>query len=261
MILCCWSSNARLSQRILKLQMPTAKVGYRAPKRKAQHRTQPPFFSSDLFLYMSWTGLAKLRKRRLHSSPRSVCIGGLGVVLCTAFLFEVQTTPRYASCFFLNVQSQLDTKQSKSYWKVDETALCGVSACQEPKISVMGSNDVVWSCLDEALYEKARLRRSRLVSESINSLIRCHGVVWLFIHCFHSHSMCVTGSRRATSSMPHSYTVPVFLHSSIIFWCVFHAIFEKKLGSHIKLWCLRHSFKAMRYTLWKASLGTYSYCY
>ena len=101
MILCCWSSNARLSQRILKLQMPTAKVGYRAPKRKAQHRTQPPFFSSDLFLYMSSTGLAKLRKRRLHSSPRSVCIGGLGVVLCTAFLFEVQTTPRYASCSFL----------------------------------------------------------------------------------------------------------------------------------------------------------------
>lgn len=44
--------------------------------------------------------------------------------------------------------------------------------------------------------------------------------------------------------LAHSYTVPVFLHSSIIFWSVFHAIFEKKLGSHIKLWCLRHSFKA-----------------
>lgn len=36
---------------------------------------------------------------------------------------------------------------------------------------------------------------------------------------------------------------------------------KQKLGSHIKLWCLRHSFKAMRYTLGKASLWKYSYCY
>ena len=36
---------------------------------------------------------------------------------------------------------------------------------------------------------------------------------------------------------------------------------KQKLGSHIKLWCLRHSFKAIRYTLGKASLEEYSYCY
>ena len=135
MILCCWSSNARLSQRILKLQMPTAKAGYRAPKRKAQCRTQPPFFFI-INLYMNWSVLTKLRKRRLHFSPRS--IGGLGVVLRTAFLFKVQTTRQDThSALSWRMQSQSDRKHSKSYWKDDETALCGVCACQEPKILVM----------------------------------------------------------------------------------------------------------------------------
>lgn len=99
MILCCWSSNARLSQRILKLQMPTAKVGYRAPKGRQNIGPNRRSFFLHLFLYMSWTGLAKLRKRRAAFIPAlDPYVGGLGVVLRTAFLFEVQTTPRYPQC-------------------------------------------------------------------------------------------------------------------------------------------------------------------
>lgn len=55
---------------------------------------------------------------------------------------KIPTVHHSALCW--RMQSQLDTKHSKSSWKDDETALCGVSACQEPKISAMRWIQTIW---------------------------------------------------------------------------------------------------------------------
>ena len=156
---------------------------------------------------MSWTGLAKLRKRRaafiLALDPY---VGGLGVVLRTAFLFEVQTTPRYPQCitvlFFEGCHRSWTRNIPNHIERLMKLPSVESVPVKSPRFRWWDEyKRYVWSCLDEALYEKARLGRSRLASESINALIRCHRLLWLFMHSFHCHSMCVTGSRRATSKM------------------------------------------------------------